>query len=103
MPSNTWNWSSDVIHVFSVTNIGVTVSCCEGDYRNGQTSHVVYQFTPGVAPGYRLTETATTVTYHPVITDRLDEITVQVIDQDGRLVNFRDELISIRLHFRRRI
>jgi len=101
MPPNNWNWSTDIIHVFSVTNIGVALSCCEGDFRNGKPSHVIYQFTPNAEPGYRLSETPETVTYHLVIVDKLDEITAQIVDQAGRLISFRSEEISIRIHFRK--
>uniref|UniRef100_A0A0K8SLV7 Uncharacterized protein n=1 Tax=Lygus hesperus TaxID=30085 RepID=A0A0K8SLV7_LYGHE len=103
MPSNTWNWSNQIVHVFSVMNIGVSVSCCQGDYRNGEPSHVIYQFTPNVAPGYRMSENPDSVTYHSVLnSDKLEEITVKVIDQDGKLIDFGGEAISIRLHFKQR-
>ena len=101
LPSNIWNWSNGVVHVFDVLNIGISVSCCQGDYRNGEPTHVIYQFTPNVAPGYRMSENPDSVTYHSVIGDKLEEITVRVIDQDGKLIDFGDEVISIRLHFKR--
>lgn len=102
LPCNKWNWSEGIVHVFNVINIGVSVSCCQGDIRNGTPTHVIYQFTPSVPPGYRMTENPQSVTYHSVIGDKLEEITVKMIDQDGKLINFGDEIISIRLHFKRR-
>ena len=101
LASNEWNWSEGIVHVFNVLNIGLSVSCCQGDIRNGTPTHVIYQFTPNVAPGYRMIENPQSITYHSVIGNRLEEITVKIIDQDGKLISFGDEIISIRLHFRR--
>lgn len=98
---NKWNWSTGIIHIFKVLNIGISVSCCQGDYRNGEPSHIIYQFSPSVAPGYRMAETPESVTYHSVIGNKLEEISVKVLDQDGQLINFGDEIISIRLHFKK--
>lgn len=101
IPPHSVYWAANMSQIFKVLHIGVAVSCCAGAYRNGEQSHVIFQFTPDVEPGFRLNVTPRNVTYHPVVTNRLDEITVRVLDQDDALVNFRNEVISIRIHFRR--
>ncbi|CAA9994798.1 unnamed protein product [Nesidiocoris tenuis] len=97
---NQYNWSTDIIHVFKVSTIGISVSCCEGSYINDQESHVIYQFSPDVEPGYKLRQEPALVTYHPVVGEKLETVTIKVVDQDGTLIDFRNELIVVRLHFK---
>jgi hypothetical protein len=51
--------------------------------------------------GYKIIESPSNVIYLPINTKQLDEIIIKITDQDGNLVNFREEVITVRLHLRR--
>ena len=83
----------------------VNVVCCEcnlvtNSYNNNKPSHILHMFYPTVPPGYKIVETPSNVIYLPINTRYLDEIIIKLTDQDGNLVNFNKELISVRVHLR---
>lgn len=84
----------------------VNAICCEcnlvtNSYSNNKPSHILHMFYPVVPPGYKVVETPTNVIYLPINTRYLDEIIIKIVDQDGNLVNFNRELITVRVHLRR--
>lgn len=52
--------------------------------------------------GYKIVEVPANVIYLPVNAKRLSSITLKITDQEGNLVNFRGETITIRLHLKPR-
>lgn len=70
-------------------------------FRNGKQVHVIHEFFPMVPPGYRIVETPASVIYLPINTKQIDEIVLKITDQNGNLVNFRGEVITVRLHLRK--
>jgi hypothetical protein len=82
---------------------GLCVECniVSGAYKNGEQVHVIHEFCPSVPSGYKIIESPSNVIYLSINTKQLDEITIKITDQDGNLVNFREEVITVRLHLRR--
>lgn len=93
--------SMKVVDIFKVNSVLVECNIATGSYINGRTAHAIFQFFPSVAAGFKLVEEPSPVIYLPVTTHTITNITLRVIDQQGRLVNFRGERITIRLHLRR--
>ena len=56
------------------------------------------QFFPAVSPGFKIIEIPTQVIYLPLTTKTINNIQIRIVDQDGTLVNFRGEVINMRLH-----
>ena len=54
-----------------------------------------------VEPGYKINEVPSDVIYLPINTRIINNISVNIIDQDGKLINFRGETITIRLHLKK--
>ena len=93
--------SDHVVDILRVNTIQIECNIVHGSYSNNDSSHVVHHFFPNVAPGFKIIETPQNVIYMPLNTNTIDNITLKIVDQDGNLVNFRQEVVTIRLHLRR--
>lgn len=103
LEANTKHESRKPVTITKINSIRVECNIACGSYINGRESHILHEFFPAVAPGFKIVESPTTVIYAPIkVTDRLQSITVKLVDQNGRLINFRGETITVRLHLRRK-
>lgn len=98
---NIWHVSPSTISIIKTDVVRIVCNIVSGSLKNGVESHILHEFYPTVGPGYKLVEIPTNVVYLPVNTTRLHNITIRLEDQDGKLVNFRQESITLRLHLRR--
>lgn len=95
------DYESDLsINIFKVSSLKVESNITTGSYFNNLTNHSIYEFTPSVPPGYKIMQTPRNLIYLPVATRVIDNITLKIVDQGGNLIDFRGELISIRLHLK---
>lgn len=99
---NIWYASDEPVNIMNVNTIRVECNITTGAYNNGQLVHTIHEFAVNVPPGYKLSVTPMHVIYLPVIARNVTEVTVHVVDQRGRLIDFRGEEVSVRLHIRRR-
>ena len=95
----------NVVHHLPVTILKINafrVECniTSGAYINGQKVHTIHEFFPAVPPGYKIIEAPSHVIYLPIAVRYIDDLQVRIIDQDGDLVNFRGEVITVRLHLK---
>lgn len=89
------------VNIIKVNVVRVECNIVRGSYDNGRESHVIHEFYPSVGPGFKIIEIPSTVIYLPVNVQRVSSITVKLKDQNGDLVNLREETLSLRLHLRR--
>lgn len=101
IPAGKEQYTDRVVDIFRVNSINVECNIATGSFINGAPSHTIYRFYPSSPCGYKLVETPTPVIYLPVTTRVIDNITLRIVDQDGSLVNFRDERITVTLHLRK--
>jgi len=94
--------SENVINIITVNTIRLECNIVRGSFENGTEGHVLHEFFPTVDTGYKIVEVPNTIIYLPVNVRRIDNLTVTLKDQNGRLVNFRGETLSLRLHMRKR-
>jgi len=99
--------SANKVHIsdYPINISKVNAVCCEcnlvtNSYNNNKPSHILHMFYPTVPPGYKIVETPSNVIYLPINTRYLDEVIIKITDQDGNLINFNRELITIRVHLR---
>jgi len=97
---NTVYTSPEPVNIIKVNSINITCNIVKGSYRDGTNQHVLHTFYPTVPPGFKIVEKPHNLVYLPVNTSHISDIVLNVLDQDGNLVDFRKEVISIRLHIK---
>jgi len=99
---NTSTRSDNTVQISRPNVIRITCNIVTGSYSNGITDHVIYEFYPNVDPGYKMVVTVQNVIYLPIDIKQIGSITLQVVDEYGRLINNGGEEINIALHLRQR-
>lgn len=100
LDANTVHTSDLPVNILKVNSIRVECNIVRGSYDNGIEGHVIHEFFPTVPPGYKIVITPGTVIYLPINVQRVYNLTVQLRDQNGDLINLRGETLSVRLHIK---
>lgn len=90
------------VDIIKVNTIRVECNIVRGSYDNGFQGHTIHEVIIKSPPGFKIFDTPQHVIYLPVNTQKVNNITVSFKDQDGDLINFRNEVVSVRLHLRER-
>lgn len=93
--------SPEGVEIIKVNTIRVECSIARGSYQNGVESHTLHEFFPLVGTGYKIVEAPTNILYLPLNVKSINSITVSLKDQNDKLINLRDEIVSVRLHVKK--
>ena len=97
---NETHYSDQPIDIIKINTLRIECNIIEGAYINGQRVYTIHEFFPSVSPGYKIIEIPKKVIDLPVRTKNISLIQLRILDQNGDLVNFRGENITIRLHLK---
>lgn len=99
--SNKINFSDIPVNINKINAIRVECNIVTGSFLNEIPVHTIHEFSTDVLPGYKINEVPTNIIYLPVINvNTISSIVIKLVDQDGNLIDFRNEQITIRLHLR---
>lgn len=97
---NVTHIGSETVNIIKVNTINLTCNIVDGSYKDGEKLHLLHTFYPSVPPGFKIIERPHNLVYLPLNTSYISEIVVNVQDQDGDIVDFRGETITLRLHIK---
>lgn len=84
-----------------VNSVRVNCNLITGSFHENKPSHTLFEFTPNVDAGYALNIEPFHLIYFPLNTDGfIDNISIEIVDQESRPVNFRGEEIIIKLELK---
>lgn len=100
LTANELHMSDLNINIIKVNTIRIECNIVSGAYLNNSHVHTIHEFSTVVGPGYKIVEVPRNVIYLPVNVKQLTSLTLKIVDQDGDLINFRGETITVRLHLK---
>lgn len=100
LSANKLHISDFPINISKVNSICIECNLITNSYSNERSVHILHMFYPNVPSGFRIIEKVSNVIYLPINSNYIDEITVKIVDQDGNCVNFKGEIITVRLHLK---
>ena len=92
--------SDQPVSMIKINTLRIECNITAGAYFNDRRVHTIHEFFPTVPPGYKIIEIPTSVIYLPLVVKNIDLIQLRIVDQNGDLVNFRGEVITVRLHIK---
>lgn len=95
------NVSDLPVAILKVNALRVECNITSGAYINQHSSHTIHEFFPAVPPGYKIIENPKQIIYLPLTVKAINHLQLRIVDQDGHLINFRGEIITIRLHIKK--
>lgn len=101
LKASTPHYADSIVDIMKINTLDIQSNISSGSYINGVPSHSLHSFAPKVAPGFKIIEAPHNIIYLPVDVTIVDHLCLKICDQDGKLVNFRGEVITIRLHIRK--
>ncbi|KAJ8915384.1 hypothetical protein NQ315_008271 [Exocentrus adspersus] len=101
LSANSVHESDLSVQLVKVNSLIIECNIAAGSYDNNHPVHTIHQFFPTDGFGYKIVETPRNIIYFPVTVETITNITVKVLDQDRRLVNFRGEAVTVLLHLKK--
>ena len=90
-----------IVNILNVSTVMVNCDLVNNSYNNGVVSSIIYSFFPNVAPGYKIVRNVESPIYLPINKSTINSITLSLTDENGNLLNFRGETVSMRFHLRK--
>lgn len=87
------------VNILKIQSIRIDCNIVGGSYLNDQKVHTIHQFFPRVNPGFKIIEVPLKIIYLPITVKSIDYLELRLVDQDGNLINFQEE-ITIRVHIK---
>ena len=92
--------SENVVNLLTINSLLANVDIISCSYVNGSIQNTIYSFFPNVSPEYEIIEAPKNLVYLLLTLDTIHTIEAYLTDQDGHLVNWRGENLTMRFHIR---
>ena len=69
-------------------------------FYNNQKVYILHEFFSNVPATYKIIEEVNQIIYIPINNKSIDCIEFRLIDQNGELIDFRNEIICLRVHIK---
>lgn len=102
LKANKHHLSDIPVQIFNVNAVRLTCDIAKGFFVNGLQSRTIYETSIDVPIGYKWIKTPENLIYFKVDTEQLTSIKIKLTDQDGNLINLRNEKVNISLHLRKK-
>lgn len=100
LPANQFHTSSAPVRILKFNVLRVECNITRGAYINDQKVHTIHEFFPAVPPGFKIIGIPSKIIYKPITVKSINHLQLKIVDENGNLVNFRGETITIRLHLK---
>ena len=94
-----------MIDISLVTDINIECDLIDGGYiilnNEMKSSNILYTFPANTVPfGYKIVERMNPPIYLPIINHVISNMHIRILDQNGKLISFNGEKISMLLHLK---
>lgn len=101
LAENRTHISAHPADILKVNVIRIECNITKAAYLNDKPAHTIHEFSPNVAPGYKIIEIPQNVIYFPVTVKSVHDLNLSIVDQNNNFMNFRGETITARLHIKK--
>jgi hypothetical protein len=96
-----YNVSDNTVQITSSSSILIKCSIISGSYHNGKQSNVLYSLPAYVVPiGYKINIEIPERMYLPVNVLTIEKITFEIVDDNEKLLDFKNEKLALAIHLR---
>ena len=96
-----YNISNDTVQITTTSAILIHCDIVSGSYINGKEGNVLYSFPAYTVPvGAKINVMVASLLYLPINRTTISNIYFQITDEEGRVLDFKNEEISIAIHVR---
>ena len=93
--------SENDLDIIDIASIYVNCDLIKNSYLNGSSYPAIYSFFPNVPPGFKIVEKTNHPVFLPINRRNISSIAFWLTDQENRLINFRNQYVTIRLMIRK--
>lgn len=101
LEANKEHISDNIINITPTNVVRLETNITTGSYANDNLNRGLHEFYPSVGIGYKVVERPQTIIYLPLSERTISNFIVRLVDQNGGLIDFRGETITLRIHIRR--
>jgi hypothetical protein len=92
--------SDKIVNIMKVNCIKIECNLISGSFSDGTPSQTIHEFYPSVPPGYKIIEVPRHPVFYSLNTTSISKVDIVLKDQDGSLINLREQPITIRLQIK---